>query len=88
MSCLPSDNNCRALPDLKSGSGSSETQRLPRRHISLENITPMINKWQHFEIQMLSLPAGRGDPRIHHQLDSSLGFGGSAGGAGTTFVIL
>ncbi|GJX21893.1 retrovirus-related pol polyprotein from transposon TNT 1-94 [Tanacetum coccineum] len=44
--------------------------------------------WYHFEVQMLSQPAGRGHPRIHHQLDPSFGFGGSVGGAGTTFVIL
>ncbi|GJU48401.1 hypothetical protein Tco_1217956 [Tanacetum coccineum] len=36
---------------------------------------------------MLFQPAGRGDPRIHHHLDSSFGFGGSVEGAGTTFVI-
>ncbi|GKC65000.1 hypothetical protein Tco_1097598 [Tanacetum coccineum] len=43
---------------------------------------------QHFEVQMLSQPAGRGDSWIHHQLDPSVGFGGSVGGARTTFVIL
>ncbi|GJX65752.1 ulp1 protease family, C-terminal catalytic domain-containing protein [Tanacetum coccineum] len=35
---------------------------------------------------MLSQPAVRCDPRIHHQLDPFLVFGGSVGGAGTTFI--